>query len=72
MADDLERALRGVEAAREFARSYRFEMTAEYRALIAHIEGLTENRPGSDKSGVWAALRAYIDSFSRVERARHP
>ena len=72
MAGDLERVLRGLEAAREFAESYRFEMTAEYRALIAQVEGFAENQAGCDKSAVWTALRAYVDSFSRVERARHP
>jgi len=58
MADDLERALRGLEAAREFARSYRFEMTAEYRALIAQVEALPRNRAGADKSGRWLGSAA--------------
>ena len=53
MADDLERVLRGLEAAREFARTYLFEMTAEYRALIAQVEALPRNRAGADKSGRW-------------------
>jgi hypothetical protein len=47
MADDLDCVLRGPETAREFAKSYHFEMTAEYRALIAQVEGFKENQPGS-------------------------
>ena len=72
MAGDLDRVLRGLEAAREFANSYRFEMTAEYRALIAQVEALPQNQAGGDKSAVWPALRAYVDSFRCVERVRHP
>jgi hypothetical protein len=71
MADDeLDRVLQGLEKAREFAGSYRFEMTDEYRALIAQVEAMPCNRPGSDKSAVWPALRAYVDSFKLVTRAR--
>ena len=72
MVGDLDRVLRGLEEAREFANSYRFEMTAEYRALIAQVEALPQNHAGCDKSAVWAALRAYVDSFTRVERVRRP
>ena len=72
MAGDLDRVLRGLEAAREFAKTYRFEMTAEYRALIAQVEALPRNQAGADKSPVWPAQRAYRDSFRRVERVRHP
>ena len=72
MSDDLDRVLPGLEAAREFANSYRFEMTREYRTLIAQIEALPQNHAGCDKSGAWAAMRAYVDSFRRVERTRHP
>lgn len=53
MADDLERVRRGFDAAREYARTYRFEMTAEYRALIARVEAMPRNQPGADKSGRW-------------------
>jgi hypothetical protein len=53
MAGDLDRVLRGLEAAREFANSYRFEMTAEYRALIEQVEALPRNHAGADKSGRW-------------------
>ena len=53
MAGDLDRVLRELEAAREFANSYRFEMTDEYRALIARVEALPRNQAGADKSGRW-------------------
>jgi hypothetical protein len=64
--DHLERVLRGLERAREFAKSYRFQMTDEYRALIAQVEALPRNQTGADKSGVWPAMHAYIESFKRV------
>jgi hypothetical protein len=63
MAGDLERVLQGLTEAAEFAASYSFEMTDEYRALIAQLEALPVNQPGADKSRVWPALRAYTDSF---------
>lgn len=72
MGGDLDRVLRGLEEAREFAASYRFEITAEYRALIAHIESLPQNGAGCDKSAVWSALRGYVDLFTRVERVTRP
>lgn len=72
MVGDLDRVLRGLAAARKFAGAYRFEMTAEYRALIAQLEALPQNRAGRDKSAVWPALRDYVDSFRRAEPVRHP
>lgn len=50
MSDDLERVLRGLEKAKEFARTYRFEMTDDYRALIARVEAMPRNQSGADKS----------------------
>jgi hypothetical protein len=63
MPGDLERVLQGLRDTSEFAASYCFEMTDEYRALIARVEALPGNQPGADKSRVWPALRAYIDTF---------
>ena len=60
MADDLERVLRGLEAAKEFARTYRFEMTDEYRALIERVEAMPRNQSGADKSGPW--IGSYVDA----------
>lgn len=68
MEGDLNRVLRGLEAEREFASSYRFEMTDDYLSLLAQVEALPGNQPGADKSHVCVALRAYVDSFKRVER----
>ena len=55
---ELDAVLRGLDEAREFARTYRFEMTDEYRALIARVESLPRNQPGSDKSGRWLGSMA--------------
>ena len=63
MAGDLERVLEGLRDTSAFAASYRFEMTDEYRALIARVEALPGNQPGADKSRVWPAWRAYINAF---------
>ena len=55
---ELDAVLRGLDESREFARTYRFEMTDEYWALIARVEALPRNRPGADKSGRWLGSRA--------------
>ena len=67
MADDLDRVLRALESAREFAASYRFEMTPEYRALIERVEAMPQNCAGCDKTPVWPAMRRYVEMFARVE-----
>jgi hypothetical protein len=70
MADErLKRLLRGLEKAREFAKSYRFEMTDDYCALIDKVEAMACNQPGADKSHVWPAMQAYVNSFKLVKRA---
>ena len=63
MADDLERVLRGLEEAKEFARTYRFEMTDDYRALIARVEAMPRNQSGADKSGRWIGSLADMKAF---------
>lgn len=72
MADDLERVLRGLEEAKEFARTYRFEMTDDYRALIARVEAMPRNQSGADKSdaslGSYADMKALFDAFSPAPR----
>jgi hypothetical protein len=57
MDRELERALRGLEEAAEFARTYRFEMTEDYVQLIARVEALPTNQSGADKSGRWLGRR---------------
>ena len=59
MDPELERVLRGLEAAAEFAKTYRFEMTPDYVALIERVEALPRNQNGADKSGRWLGSRAY-------------
>jgi hypothetical protein len=69
---DLERIRRVFEGVQEFARTYRFEMTDEYRAMIAHVEAMPQNQSGADKSGRWlgsyAAHKAFFDDFSLAPR----
>ncbi len=67
MDPELERALRGLEEAAEFARTYRFELTPEYLELIARVEAKSENQSGADKSGAWSGLQAYRHFFKNVE-----
>jgi hypothetical protein len=66
MADDLERVLRGLEEAKEFARTYHFEMSDDYRALIARVEAMPRNQSGADRSGRWIGSLANM----RAVRAR--
>jgi hypothetical protein len=60
MAGDLKRVLRGLEEAKEFARTYRFEMTDDYRALIERVEAMPRNQSGADRSGAWVG--SYADA----------
>ena len=53
MDQELERALRGLEESARFIKTYRFELTDDYLALIARVEALPQNQPGADKSWVW-------------------
>ena len=57
--------LRGLHDAVEFAKSYRFEMTEDYLALLAQVEGLPQNCPGVDKSWIWRL----IDSSARFYKS---
>jgi hypothetical protein len=66
--DDLQRVLRGLERARAFAKSYRFQMTEEYRGLIAQVEALPRNQSGADKSGRWLGSLAEHKSWYRTVR----
>jgi hypothetical protein len=66
MDPELERVLRGLEEAAEFARTYRFEMTEDYLALLARVEAMPQNQSGADKSHVWPGLQAYRNSFKNV------
>jgi hypothetical protein len=61
---ELERVLRGFKEAAEFAKTYRFEMTDEYLALIARVEAMPQNQSGADKSGRWRGSRAYAASLA--------
>ena len=69
MSDDLERVLQGLREAQEFAKSYRFQMTDDYLALLAQVEAMPQNQSGSDKTGIWRGLRGYVETFRHVRRA---
>jgi hypothetical protein len=62
--DELERVLRGLEKAAEFAKTYRFEMTDDYLALIARVEAMPQNQSGAAKPGRWRGSRAYAASLA--------
>ncbi len=64
MDPELERALRALHEAVEFAKSYRFEMTEDYLALLAQVEAMPRNQSGADKSGRWRGSRAYAASLA--------
>jgi hypothetical protein len=58
----LARVLKGLEEAAEFAKTYRFEMTDDYRELIERVEAMPRNQSGSDRSGPW--LGSYADAMA--------
>lgn len=60
MADDTVRVHRLLDAATEFARTYRFEVTDDYRQLIARVEAMPRNQSGADRSGRW--IGSYADA----------
>jgi hypothetical protein len=72
VANDLDRVLRGLHEAQEFARTYRFEMTDHYRALIARVEAMPRNQSGADRSGRWLGSqtdwRAFFAAISPAPR----
>jgi len=70
MDDELERVLRGLEQAQEFARTYRFEMTDDYRALIERVEAMPRNQSGADKSGRWVG--SYADARAWLGLVKTP
>lgn len=73
MDRDLERVLRRLNEAVEFARTYRFEMTDDYRELIARVEAMPRNQSGADRSGRWIGSRADANALrSAVTRVRRP
>jgi hypothetical protein len=72
MDPELKHVLEGLQEAAAFAKSYRFDLTDEYVALIEQVENLPQNRPGADKSGRWlgsrADLRAQLAGVRRLRR----
>ena len=72
MRDGPDQPLTPLDQAVEFARTYRFDMSDEYRALIERVEDMPRNQSGADKSGAWrgsqADRRAFFDAFSPAVR----
>jgi hypothetical protein len=66
---DLERILREIREAAEWAETFRFEMTDEYLALIERVEALPQNQNGAVKSSRWLGSMAYqkkLRAFARL------
>lgn len=74
MDRELEGILRRLEEAAEWAKTYRFEMTDDYLALIERVEAMPRNQSGADKSGRWLGSRTHAQSMAaratRVPRDR--
>ena len=66
--DDRDYVWRALDEAAEFARTFRFEMTDDYLALIERVEALPRNQSGADKSGRW--LGSHADARSLAHRTR--
>ena len=64
MERDREDRLRVLDESAEFVKTYRFELTDDYLALIAQVENLPQNQSGADKSGRWLGHRAYARSLA--------
>jgi hypothetical protein len=52
------------------AKTYRFELTDDYLALIDVLEAMPQNQSGTDKSGISQALRAYAETFRHMQVRR--
>jgi hypothetical protein len=58
VAPERDPLLQALDDAVEFARTYRFELTDEYLALIEQVEAMPRNQNGADKSGRWLGSKA--------------
>jgi hypothetical protein len=70
MNRDVERALRALDEATEFAKTYRFELSDDYLSLIEAVEAMPQNQSGCDKTGIWRAVRAYRETFKHMQPSR--
>lgn len=64
MDADLARALRGLQDAENFVKTYRFELSDDYLSLIEAVEAMPRNQSGADKSGRWLGSRAYARALA--------
>ena len=71
MADDLERILQGLKDAEAFAKTYRFEMSDDYLALVAYVEAMPQNQAGADKTDRCRGERSYKELFRRASPVVH-
>ena len=55
----LDRIRRGIREATEWAKTFRFEMTDAYIALIERVEALPQNQNGARKSSRWLGSMAH-------------
>ena len=57
MSPERDPLLQALDDAVEFARTYEFELTEEYLALVEQVEAMPRNQSGADKSGRWLGNR---------------
>lgn len=69
MDPELERVLGMLDDAVAAAKTYRFDLSDDYLSLIDTVEAMSQNRSGSDKSGISQALRAYAETFGHIQPA---
>ena len=70
MEPRVEEVLRGLEEATAFARSYRFELTADHVEVIEQVEALPQNEPGARKGSRWLGHAGRPAPIARVPTAR--
>ena len=64
MDPEREHLQRVLDEAAEFVKTYRFQLTEDYLALIAEVENLPQNQSGADKSGRWLGSVAHARSLA--------
>lgn len=69
MNEKLKRVRVLLDEAEAFVRTYRFEMTDDYRSLVERVEALPRNQPGTEKGGRWLGSLARKRAQLRLVRA---
>ncbi len=69
MKPTLDDALRALDEATAFAKSFCIDLTEDYLRLIANVEALPQNRSGADKSHVAQGQRMFLEFFRNARPA---